>query len=359
MKYNHKISIKAAVVAAILGAGILAGSISAQTSALTAIAEKITSKWPQKSCGEHITRESGYDLISIACLNDYGAREREQFLDLIFKNGFILKKETYKLQKRSGIYLYKTEFPEDSGNYVFFKLFFRDARLLYPHTPLGSGEMAVYIQDLYDMQDLVKWQTLGVPLSYGVLPFRQHSKTISEKVKAYGQELWLSLPLEPARLSPVHGRVLTIEEAKTPANVDAFLTQAIDTTGDVTGISNRLGSHFTQNVFAMRSLLNSIKDKGIENFLDTRTAWKSVAYTTAEIMSFKSYRRDYVIDHSHETAKMQEAWDLSLKKIQSQGYAVIIMHAGNDKSFQFLRDKINKGLPFRFVRISSLPGSTR
>ena len=100
------------------------GQNTGKTQELSAQADKIISQWPEKSCAKHITRQSGYPLVSIACKVGYSAKDRKQFLDLIFREGYTLKNENYRLQPKEGFYLYKTEYPPASGRLVFFKLYF-------------------------------------------------------------------------------------------------------------------------------------------------------------------------------------------------------------------------------------------
>ncbi len=328
---------------------------------LSTVGTSLTELWPDKSCASFVTRHSGYPLVSLACRVGYSKNDRAQFLDAIFKRGFILKKESYKLSPDYGFYLYKTEYPIQSGRYVFFKLFFRDAKYLWPKTPFIIGRLAIYVQDVYRLKDVIRWQTLGIPLSYGVITHRKQSKEIAEKVREYNQELWMSLSLEPYRTTPLVGKMLTLKDGLDDDKRKTYLDEAFDQLGQVIGVSNRMGSRFTANVYAMRKLLSDLQERGIKAYLDTRTNKKSVAYETAQVMSMQAYRRDYVLDSVSNHSAMQKQWASSLKSMRQDGKAILVVHGRNWKSFQFIKQKmaIPRYAAIKYVKITDIMGVSR
>ena len=92
--------------------------------ALEKVSRELKSIWPPDECAAYITRNSGFPMVSLACVGNFSKTERALSLDVLFKTGFALKDESYQLNPDSGLYLYKTEHPIGSGNYVFFKFYF-------------------------------------------------------------------------------------------------------------------------------------------------------------------------------------------------------------------------------------------
>jgi len=332
-----------------------------QSTVLSAVGQSIGALWPEKSCASYVTRHSGYPLVSVACRLGYSKKNRRQFLDAIFKRGFILKNENWDLKPSYAFYLYKTEYPIASGRYVFFKLYFRNATYLWPKTPFIEGRVAIFVQDLYRMKDLVRWQTLGVPLSYGVVTHKRETAKISETVRNYRQELWMSLSLEPRRMSPLIGKVLTLKAGLDKEKRTAYLDEAFSQVGPMRGVSNRMGSLFTSNVFAMRTLFKDLKTRKVTHYLDTMTAKHSVGFETAQVMSMKAFKRDYILDHVNTQEALLDNWRRVLQRLKETGYAVVVVHAGNWKAFEFIKSqvKIRRARQIHFVMVSALPRRQR
>ncbi|MDH5718080.1 MAG: divergent polysaccharide deacetylase family protein [Spirochaetia bacterium] len=324
------------------------------------IAEEISKLWSDKNCANHITRDFGYIIASLACEGGYAKAERNNFLDLLFSKGFVLKKESYELEKRQGIYLYKMEYPSNSGQFVYFKLYFRNADFLWPRTPLERKIIALYVQDLYQHDDLIMWQTLGVPISYGVLPFRAETSFISDKVREYEQELWMALSLEPLVITPEKGEFLLVKEAHDLEKINTYLDEALQQTGKIKGISNRMGSRFMTETYLVRHLFSQMKEKEINYFLDTWTNQDSVGYETAAIMQLKSYRRDIILDHKISSQNLIKHWEWFEKRFSEKESGIIVVHAANKAAFEFIKEKINKlSETVDFVWVSKLPSLDR
>ena len=338
------------IISVLLGCAFLGTFIYAQGTAsveslykrellnLNPIAQKMEKLFPYKNCATFVTRKSGYPLVSMACRRGYSAEDRDKFLDFLFKSGFVFKKESYRLKEGSGLYLYETENPKSSGNIIYIKLFFRDARYLWPRTPRKLGHLAIFVTDLYSTKDLIKWQSLGIPLTYGVLPFRKNSKLVAQKVRDYHQKLWLPLSLEPKAMRPTLGRVLTIKDSFDEEKLAQFVNDALESLGEFEGICTRLGSTFTTSVLAMRSVLAPFKAKGVKYFLDNLSSRKSVAYETAQILSFETYKRDTILDH--KWSKMKAHWKKTIARIKKNGFAITVVHAANNSTFRFLQKQL-------------------
>ncbi|MDH5720326.1 MAG: divergent polysaccharide deacetylase family protein [Spirochaetia bacterium] len=320
------------------------------------LALNINELWAAKDCGYHISNDSGYMMVSFACEEGYNAFDRKNFLDILFSNGFILKKETYQIEKRQGIYLYKMEFPAYSGQFIYFKIFFRDASYLWPKTPIERKLIAIYAHDLYRHDDLIRWQTLGIPISYGVLADKPETSLICEKIREYEQELWLALPLEPLVISPDKGEFISVEEAHDKEKLKSYLDESLKQTGKVLGFSNKMGSKFMSEIYVVRQLLTLMKELDIHYFLDTWTTKDSRGHESAAIMGMNSYKRDIILDHRLSDENLQKHWQWFEKAIGQNETGIIVVHAGHLRAFEFLKEKI-ESLKDKvdFVWISKLP----
>ena len=319
------------------------------------IKKDVVSIWPKKVCGEFQTTKNGHTMLSFSCKADYNILLRDKFLDVFFSLGFSFKKETFKFGKKNGIYLYEFEYKVDRlRKYkLYVMLHFRDSNFLWKN-PYSRGRISFYVQNLFRMNDLLKWQTFGVPVTYGIAPFRENTEEISLKIKEYKQEIWLSLSLDPMEMSSGLGAVLTVNDALEQERLLPYVSKAIKSLGEVKGFSDRQGSKFVQNIFAMRKLYKILQENKISHILDTRLANKSTAYLTAKLMSFKAYSATLNLTNGCTNFKKKGLWSYIRKQIRAKGSAIIVFEGKDDSCFKFFQKRIKK-IPYDFVYLSQLP----
>ncbi|RME88189.1 MAG: divergent polysaccharide deacetylase family protein [Candidatus Hydrogenedentota bacterium] len=332
------------------------GEYIAGYSRLSTFAEELTNLWPNKNCGAYVTRHSGYPMISLACSGDFRTKERNQFLDALFKKGFVLVRQEYKLDYRNGTYLFKTKDSAMEDRIVFFKLFFRNARYLWPDNPKGKKMIAIVVNDVAKVKDVIRWESLGIPLSYVVMPFYPQTKATYEKLKEYNREVWLGLPLEPLKLSPYMIKVLLVRDALDDDKLSSWLDEAFAEVDSPYGVSTRMGSVFTKNVYAMRKLLSQLKGRRVQHFLDMKGSAQSVAAQTAAIMGFDAWERDLILDHKKGAKYFRKMWSKLVELAYQKGYAIGVVHAENKTSFLTLRHILQniKEKNIRFVRVEDI-----
>lgn len=323
-----------------------------------ALALEIEELWPEKQCAHEISFYSGYRMLSIACTGDFTVYSRRKILDLFFKNRLVMKKESHRLDKKSGLYLYKLQ--TQSGRTSFVKLYVRDARILWPIHERSLPQVAMYVQNINSSEQLVEWQTLGYELTYGVTPGRKDTIALIDQVNRYGQEAWIRLAMESAE-EPQEGkflesRMLTINEGRNVSELGLYLDSVIPEGGIVTGVSSYEGSTFLNDVISLRNLFSQLRRRGIHYFLDTQEASMSGGYDTARIMSLNAFRVDY---HLPEDKKeMLEIWKAAMLKARESGAVIIVVDALNYKALEFLKEyapTVEKIFEFSFI--SELPGN--
>ena len=160
----------------VLLAGTLqADSNSGQGDTVQETITQLEALWGENQCETITVRKKGYPLISIACTGNFDRARRAKFLDVLFKNDFQLKKETYRLRPQNGMYLYKTQ---QGRKNIYFKLYVRGALDLWPRNPVQGKQLAIYVQNVRAATDLVRWRTLGIPVTFGVTLGRGDSDVI-------------------------------------------------------------------------------------------------------------------------------------------------------------------------------------
>jgi hypothetical protein len=91
------------------------------------------------------------------------------------------------------------------------------------------------------------------------------------------------------------------------------------------GINNHMGSRFTADHQAMRTLLSLVRTHNLF-FLDSVTASNSVAYDFAREMGIQAERRTVFLDNDQNPDKIRAQLDLLVKLAGEHGQAVGIGH---------------------------------
>ncbi len=323
------------------------------------LATQMTYFWPdEEGCAYELLNYSGYQMISIACEGDYSAETRNRVLSYLFENKILVKEENYRLEKKSGLYLYKLLPMEvkDQANagFLFLKIYVRNARILWPVHERKKPQIALYVQGLTTVNELIDWQTLGVNLTYGVKPGSPETGSLIEKIDSYGQEIWIAIRLESVQTaSDQQVKVLEIASARDSHELGLYLDQLLPETNVITGVSSIEGSLFMNDVVSLRNLFLELRRRGIHYFLDTLQE-QSGSYDTARIMSLNAYRSD--VNFPEEEDKMMEAWSKATRKARETGTAIIVIEAGNGNARSFIQKHISEVEKImEFSTLSELP----
>jgi len=218
------------------------------------------------------------------------------------------------------------------GDHVTHRLLFHQAPPpLPPQAPKlqePASRVALVIDDLGENYRVFKeLEGLEVPITYAILPFRTHSVKIADEIHVNGSgEIILHLPLEPwnsGNHSMSHGTLRT--DMDRPHLLEQ-LARNLGAVPHLSGVSNHMGSKFTEDSEKMSWLLEALEEKDLY-FLDSRTSRKTVAYSLAGKMMLKAAQRDLFLDNSRD----QGAIEMQLRKIlplskKKGGSLVVIGH---------------------------------
>ncbi len=312
---------------------------------------EIESLWADEACETVVIKKKGFPLASVACAGSFDNARRARFLDVLFRHHFVLEKETYRLKPRNGTYLYKTTLGRRTA---YFKLYVRDADDLWPRNPVQGKQVAVHVQNLRSASDLVRWRTLGIPLTFAVTYGRSDTAELLEKLVEYNEEKWLAIPLEDDRVDIADGNLLSIGDALDQEKLAEYLG-ALEETDGIDGISPLYCSRFCKNVPALRALLGAARENNGERplaLVDTDASQVSSFYETGRIMGFRTFRA-YVTrpDKGNFCAVLRQFLDAP----EANASRVIAVDAADEAAFRCLRE-ITSGsaVPVEFVRVSRM-----
>ena len=189
----------------------------------------------------------------------------------------------------------------------------------------GRPLVAIVIDDMGYLQNTGKaLLALDLPLSFAFLPFTPFSAELQKEAQARGRDILLHLPLEPVdpKWDPGPGALTT---AMNPETMTSLFREDLKEVPKAIGVSNHMGSRFTADPQAMRTLLPLVRGRNLF-FLDSVTASRSVAYDLARTMGIKAERRTVFLDNDQSPDKIMAQLDLLLQLAGKHGQAVGIGH---------------------------------
>jgi hypothetical protein len=257
---------------------------------LKVLGDEMAALWGEKVCAAEPASKYEEQVISIACNAEYTSAERDKVLDFLFKKGFLFRGESYDVKGTTGHYWYRFEYRE--GNRV--RSVFVRLHITSQGTLWGSvkppARVAVYIDNLATADELTAWQTLGIPLSFGLKP-TENAKELAQQIDEYKQEAWLALDLrqgaftEPDQTASVRD---IIEQDLIPNHVKNSLEQ----TGDVWGFVVRDLNNITTTVATARAIFSAMKAEG-KSFVLLPAKYNKALSTTANVMAMNARRVTY------------------------------------------------------------------
>ena len=199
--------------------------------------------------------------------------------------------------------------------------------------------------------ELLQWD---LPLTFSILPFTAHAKTIAREAHQKGKEVILHVPMEPhgyPKVKPGEGVLLERMDAE---SLRRQLSKNIEAIPHVKGASNHMGSRLMEDSEKVKIILSELKRRDLF-FLDSRTTPQTVGLQVAQSLGMKAMERSLFIDHSLHEEDIKEKIEKLIQLSLSNGRAIGIGHPHLEtiKSLKEMLPKIKeKGI--EIVPLSSL-----
>ncbi len=220
---------------------------------------------------------------------------------------------------------------------------------------LFEPKVAIVIDDLgQDLKTGEKFLGLGVPLTYSILPYRPHSTTLAAEICRRGGEVLLHLPLEPKDYPEVNPGTGCILAAMDREEIQAEVSDQIDSLPCCVGVSSHMGSRFTEIPEVTAWMLGVVQERGLF-FLDSLTTPRSVVGALAIDKRLPFVQRTLFLDQDRNVDAIVRQLCRLADHASLQGWAVGIGHP-----FPETLDALSKGLAafsqkgIRLVPISAL-----
>lgn len=257
---------------------------------LGALGKELAELWGEKVCVAEQASKYEEAVISIACNAEYSTAERDKVLDYLFKKGFIFRGESYDIRGTTGHYWYKFD-RKDGSRFrpVFIRLHITSQGPLWGAVR-PPAQVAIYIDYLATADELTAWQTLGVPMTFG-LKAGDNAKELAQQIEQYKQEAWLSLDLKPAAFAEPD-QSASIRDIVEQDLITPHIKNSLEQTGDVWGFVIRDLNSITTTVATTRALFTAMKAEG-KNYLLLPAKYNRALVTTANVMDMNNRRITY------------------------------------------------------------------
>lgn len=164
---------------------------------------------------------------------------------------------------------------------------------------------------------------INTPLTLSVMPHQTHTGWITEEGHRRGYDIIGHIPMEAKEPHTLGSGGLytwmTEDEIRETLEGDFISIHY------ARGISNHMGSAFTEDARAVRILLSVLKEHGFF-FLDSLTTSKSAGVRLAKEQGVKALKRDVFLDYNDTPGEIEAEWKKLTAIAQKNGYAIALAH---------------------------------
>ncbi|PIE55888.1 MAG: hypothetical protein CSA34_07010 [Desulfobulbus propionicus] len=185
--------------------------------------------------------------------------------------------------------------------------------------------VAIIIDDMGYHRDIGEaLLELDMDISFSFLPCAPLTREHEKKAYELGHDVLVHLPMQPKNTAtdPGPGALLVNQSEE---ELSAVTHQLLDGVPHATGANNHMGSLFTEQREAMRSVLRVLRQRGFF-FIDSFTSAASTGLEEARLMGIPCERRHIFLDNKQETTKICEQLQHLATLARQQGQAIGIGH---------------------------------
>ncbi|MGH7799068.1 MAG: divergent polysaccharide deacetylase family protein [Thermodesulfobacteriota bacterium] len=191
-------------------------------------------------------------------------------------------------------------------------------------------KVVIIVDDLgFKKEPIDKLLEIPAQLSFAVLPNLPYSQYAAEMANKNGRDVILHLPMEPTDSSG-HAAVDAGEDVLLMGlpkdKILEKLEKNLASIPYIKGVSNHMGSKFTENTELMELILQEIKNKGLF-FVDSKTSLRTTGLQVAKKLGMKAAERDIFLDEgSQRSDYIRSHVEKLINVSKEKGYAIGICH---------------------------------
>jgi|GEM_PF-1939573 len=206
-------------------------------------------------------------------------------------------------------------------------------------------KVAVVIDDMGgSKKEALELFRVRANLTFSILPNQPYSAWVAEEGHKRGHNIIAHLPMEPKDSKKNLGEG-GLYLSMSYREIQETFNRNIDSIPYVVGFNNHMGSAFTRDMEAMKTVMTATNGRHLF-FLDSRTVPKSVGVAAAKSSGLRAFGRDVFLDHDNEPESIAKQWDELIEIAKEKGQAIAIGHP-YDNTIAFLQ----KTLPLEEVEV--------
>jgi polysaccharide deacetylase 2 family uncharacterized protein YibQ len=222
-----------------------------------------------------------------------------------------------------------------------------------PSGPVQGIRVALVIDDLgRDIEALRPLESLGVPVTYAVLPFEEHTPQVVAELRKRGVEMLLHLPMEPKNgEDPGPG---ALRRGMGDEELRERTLAALKAVPGAVGVNNHMGSGLSADHGPMTTILSLLAERRLF-FLDSRTSAESVGYRVALDLGIPAAERQVFLDADLSPEAIRGQFQRLLDVARTHGAAIAIGHPFPE-TLEALKNEVPraKAEGYEFVPVSYL-----
>jgi hypothetical protein len=202
---------------------------------------------------------------------------------------------------------------------------FRHAQAVPVRVPPDAPKLAIVMDDLgLSRARTMRAVELPAAVTLSFLTYADGLPPLTAAAREAGHEVLAHVPMQPRDTSWDAGKnVLT--GALSPSELTRRLDWALARVAGKIGVNNHMGSAFTADRAAMRTVLATLKARGLM-FLDSRTTPNSLGAAVARELGVAFAARDVFLDNARDPDAIRESLERAVAIARDTGAAVAIGH---------------------------------
>ncbi len=230
----------------------------------------------------------------------------------------------------------------------------RQQDLVQPETgkrAFPRTKVAIVIDDLgTNKKAALRVFNIKAPLTLAVLPHETYSAWITGEGQRRGYEVIGHIPMEP--IKPHKLGKGAIYKWMTDTEIRKTLDSDLKSLPGIKGISNHMGSAFTEDARAMGILMSELKNRKMF-FLDSFTTARSTGLRLAGKYGVKAFKRDIFLDNKDDPRHIEAQWKKLIEIARKNGYAIALAHH-RKSTLDFLEKTLSENNEVIVVPLSRL-----
>ena len=212
------------------------------------------------------------------------------------------------------------------ADYVLMRESFQETTLPRLRAAEEEAKLAIVIDDLgFSASALRQLLELNYPVACAFLPHGAHTQAGASAAHAKGLEVLVHQPMEPIGYPHVRPGPNALLTDMNDGQIRRILEASIAAVPHAVGMSNHMGSSFTQQADRVQSVIRVLKERGLF-MLDSLTHKDSVFVSQSGRMGVEHYSRNVFLDASPSREKILEELRRAERIALFTGHAVAIGH---------------------------------